>query len=140
MQHVVWSHLDLPVPIKPLQKPIFALHVLYRSLADVALLLSGGCVWGGCSCRDLKTSNVLLMNIQQQQQQQQTNAPQSAAAMPLLKLGDFGVSKVTGNEASMANSVVGTPHCKLLQQLTIWGSVECQYSVSQVSGPRHKVA
>eukprot|EP00775_Hariotina_reticulata_P005977 gene5977-6216_t len=32
------------------------------------------------------------------------------AALPLLKLGDFGVSKITGNDASMANSVVGTPH------------------------------
>ncbi|WIA40766.1 hypothetical protein OEZ86_004446 [Tetradesmus obliquus] len=47
--------------------------------------------------RDLKCSNVLI-----------TSAP-GFSGMPLLKLGDFGVAKISGPESSMASTIVGTP-------------------------------
>ncbi|KAF8057149.1 VTC4 [Scenedesmus sp. PABB004] len=47
--------------------------------------------------RDLKSSNVLI-----------TSSP-AFGGMPLLKLGDFGVAKISGAESSMASTIVGTP-------------------------------
>eukprot|EP00882_Tetradesmus_deserticola_P010857 GHRQ01011476.1.p1 GENE.GHRQ01011476.1~~GHRQ01011476.1.p1 ORF type:complete len:341 (+),score=164.73 GHRQ01011476.1:126-1148(+) len=47
--------------------------------------------------RDLKCSNVLI------------TSSHSFNGMPLLKLGDFGVAKISGPESSMASTIVGTP-------------------------------
>ena len=44
--------------------------------------------------RDLKTQNIMLSGPQQR----------------TIKLGDFGIAKVLGSQAEMANTVVGTPH------------------------------
>ncbi|KAF6266153.1 kinase-like domain-containing protein [Scenedesmus sp. NREL 46B-D3] len=59
--------------------------------------------------RDLKAGNCML-TTPASTSQSSSSIQTYYAGMPLLKLGDFGVAKVSDADGSMANTVVGTPH------------------------------